>query len=207
MYKRRSLFFAFPAVDLSQPLAGKRISGWTQAVVGGKEGRINTVSDRTLSVMRLALYQPDIPQNLGAAIRLCAALEVPLDVIEPCGFPLSDKAIKRAAMDYGDCAKVSHHTGWDAFRLFMREELGPKTRLILFTTRGAQPHTGFSFQPDDVLLMGRESAGVPDEVHAAADERIFIPISAQARSINVITAASIGLGEALRQCSAFPVRA
>ncbi len=156
--------------------------------------------------MRLALYQPDIPQNLGAAIRLCAALEVTLDVIEPCGFPLSDKAIKRAAMDYGACAKVSHHSSWEAFLHFRRDALGAAARLILFTTRSAEPHTGFAFRPDDILLMGRESAGVPDDVHAAADNRLFIPISAQARSINVITAAAIGLGEALRQTNAFPVR-
>ncbi len=157
--------------------------------------------------MRLALYQPDIPQNLGAAIRLAGALEVDLDVIEPCGFPLSDKAIRRAAMDYGACAKVSHHTGWQAFLDFRRDVLGPRARLILFTTRAAAPYTGFAFGPDDVLLMGRESAGVPDEVHEATDHRLFIPISAAARSINVIAAAAMGLGEALRQTNAFPVRA
>ncbi len=156
--------------------------------------------------MRLALYQPDIPQNLGAAIRLGAALEVDLDVIEPCGFPLSDKAIKRAAMDYGACAKVSHHTGWQAFLDFRRDQLGPDARLILFTTRSAEPYIGFDFTPHDILLMGRESAGVPDDVHEAADHRLFIPISAQARSINVITAAAMGLGEALRQTSGFPTR-
>ncbi len=155
--------------------------------------------------MRLALYQPDIPQNLGAAIRLCAALECDLDIIEPCGFPLSDKAIRRAAMDYSGCAKVSHHAGWDDFLAFRRDVLNG-ARLILFTTRSAEPHIGFAFRPDDILLMGRESAGVPDNVHAAADHRLFIPISAQARSINVITAASIGLGEALRQTNSFPVR-
>lgn len=152
--------------------------------------------------MRLALYQPDIPQNLGAAIRLCGALEVDLDVIEPCGFPLNDKAIRRAAMDYGVCAKVSHHSGWQAFKA----SLSANARLILFTTRSAAPYTQFAFSPDDVLLMGRESAGVPDEVHEAADHRLFIPISAQARSINVITAAAMGLGEALRQTGSFPVR-
>ena len=156
--------------------------------------------------MRLALYQPDIPQNLGAAIRLCAALEVDLDIIEPCGFPLDDKAIRRAAMDYGACAKVSHHTGWQAFLAFRRDVLGPAARLILFTTRAAEPYTGFAFGPDDILLMGRESAGVPDDVHDVADHRLFIPISAQARSINVITAAAMGLGEALRQTQTFPVR-
>ena len=156
--------------------------------------------------MRLALYQPDIPQNLGAAIRLSAALEIDLDVIEPCGFPLNDRAIKRAAMDYGVCAKVSHHAAWPAFLDFRRDVLGPKARLILFTTRAAAPYTGFVFAPHDVLLMGRESAGVPDEVHDAADHRLFIPISAQARSFNVITAAAMGLGEALRQTAGFPER-
>jgi tRNA (cytidine/uridine-2'-O-)-methyltransferase len=155
--------------------------------------------------MRLALYQPDIPQNLGAALRLCAALEVDLDVIEPCGFPLSDKAIKRAAMDYSVCAKVSHHIGWQAF-LDFRRDLPGTPRLILFTTRGSEPYTDFQFRPDDILLMGRESAGVPDDVHDLADHRLLIPLSLHARSINVITAAAMGLGEALRQTKAFPAR-
>lgn len=156
--------------------------------------------------MRLALYQPDIPQNLGAAIRLCAAFELDLDVIEPCGFPLGDKAIRRAAMDYGQCAKVSHHAGWQAFLDFRRDVLGAGTRLILFTTRGAEPLPGFVFRPYDILVMGRESAGVPDDVHDMADARVFIPISAAARSINVVTAAAIGLAEGLRQTNGFPVR-
>ena len=156
--------------------------------------------------MRLALYQPDIPQNLGAAMRLSAAFETELDVIEPCGFPLSDKAIKRAAMDYAACAKVSHHAGWDDFLSFRRDVLPRTARLILFTTRSASSVYDFRFAPDDILLMGRESAGVPDEVHAAADHRLFIPISAQARSINVINAAAMALGEALRQTNSFPKR-
>ena len=155
--------------------------------------------------MRLALYQPDIPQNLGAAIRLCAALETDLDIIEPCGFPLSDKAIRRAAMDYGECAKVSHHAGWEAFLDYRRDVLA-SARLILFTTKGAEPLTDFAFRSDDILLMGRESAGVPDDVHDAANARVFIPISATARSINVVTAAAIGLAEGLRQTNGFPVR-
>jgi tRNA (cytidine/uridine-2'-O-)-methyltransferase len=157
--------------------------------------------------MRLALYQPDIPQNLGASIRLSAAFEVDLDIIEPCGFPLGDKAIRRAAMDYGQCAKVSHHSSWEAFLDFRRDRLGPSNRLILFTTKGAEPLTDFAFRPDDILLMGRESAGVPDAVHEAVDARVFIPISRAARSINVVTAAAIGLAEALRQTDGFPVRA
>ena len=156
--------------------------------------------------MRLALYQPDIPQNLGAAIRLSAAFETDLDVIEPCGFPLSDKAIKRAAMDYGACAKVSHHAGWTDFLAFRRAVLPQPARLILFTTKSASSVYDFAFLADDILLMGRESAGVPDDVHVAADHRLFIPISAQARSINVINAAAMALGEALRQTNSFPTR-
>ncbi|MGA9659979.1 MAG: tRNA (cytidine(34)-2'-O)-methyltransferase [Asticcacaulis sp.] len=155
--------------------------------------------------MRIALYQPDIPQNLGSAIRLSAAFETDLDVIEPCGFPLSDKAIKRAAMDYANCAKVSHHISWQAYLAFLAAER-PASRLILFTTRAAQPLYEFKFKADDILLVGRESAGVPDEVHERADVRLFIPISAQARSINVINAAAMGLGEALRQTNTFPKR-
>jgi tRNA (cytidine/uridine-2'-O-)-methyltransferase len=151
--------------------------------------------------MRLALYQPDIPQNLGAAMRLCAAFDTALDVIEPCGFPLNDKAIKRAAMDYAACANVSHHSGWAAFRA-----TAGQARLVLLTTKSASSLYDFTFAPDDVLLMGRESAGVPDDVHDAADHRLFIPISAAARSINVVTAAAIALAEGLRQTGTFPVR-
>ena len=153
--------------------------------------------------MRLALYQPDIPQNLGAAIRLSAALEVALDVVAPCGFPLNDKAIKRAAMDYGDCAIVSHHAGWDDFHADLRRR---GDRLILFTTQSAAAYCDFAFSAGDILLMGRESAGAPPEVHAAADHRLFIPISGRARSINVVTAAAMALGEALRQTRGFPAR-
>jgi tRNA (cytidine/uridine-2'-O-)-methyltransferase len=156
-------------------------------------------------VVRLALYQPDIPQNLGAAIRLCACLEVGLDIIGPCGFPLDDKMIRRAAMDYGDCAKVSHHAGWKAFVADLAQT-EPRPRLLLFTTKAATTYVDFEFQPDDVLLFGRESAGAPDEVHALADHRLIIPLSAQARSINVINSAAMGLGEALRQTCTFPMR-
>lgn len=153
--------------------------------------------------MRLALYQPDIPQNLGAALRLSAAFAIDLDIIEPCGFPLGDKAIKRAAMDYAACAKVSHHASWDAYLAFVAALPAP-SRLVLMTTKGAQPLYDFQFQPGDVLLMGRESAGVPDDVHARADARLFIPMSPQARSINVINAAAMALGEGLRQVRGFP---
>jgi len=150
--------------------------------------------------MRLALFQPDIPQNLGAAIRLGACLGVPLDVIEPCGFPLSDAAIRRAAMDYATLAQVKRHSGWTDFRT----DSATSARLVLFTTRAATPFHDFTFAPDDVLLFGRESAGVPDEVHDAADARLVIPLTAGARSLNVVTAATLALGEALRQIKAFP---
>jgi tRNA (cytidine/uridine-2'-O-)-methyltransferase len=144
--------------------------------------------------MRLALYQPDIPQNAGAAMRLCACLGVGLDVIEPCGFLWDDKNIRRSAMDYVDGLDITRHSGWDAF-LAARAP----ARLVLLTTRGSVPYTKHAFRPDDTLLMGRESAGVPQEVHDRADARIIIPMRPGMRSLNVINAAAMVLGEALRQ--------
>ncbi len=154
--------------------------------------------------MRLALFQPDIPQNLGAALRLAACLGVALDVIEPCAFPLSDKAIRRAAMDYGEQADVTRHAGW---AMFEREARAAARRIVLFTTRGAEPFHRFAFYPEDILLFGRESAGVPDEVHAAADARLIVPIRPQTRSLNVIATAAMALGEGLRQTDTFPAGA
>ena len=151
--------------------------------------------------MRLAFFQPDIPQNLGAAIRLTACLGVELDVIEPCAFPLSDRAIRRAAMDYGLAARVDRHDGWADFERAARAD---GRRILLFSTRASEPFHRFAFRLDDALLFGRESAGVPDEVHAAADARLIIPIRPETRSLNVIAAAAIGLGEALRQTERFP---
>ena len=151
--------------------------------------------------MRLALFQPDIPQNLGAALRLGACLEVPVDVIEPCGFPLSDRAVRRAAMDYGVQADLTRHSGWTEFLASPERKAG---RLVLLTTRGASPLHDFSFSAGDTLLLGRESAGVPDEVHDAAQVRLFIPLSPAARSLNVTVAAAIALSEALRQTGGFP---
>jgi tRNA (cytidine/uridine-2'-O-)-methyltransferase len=151
--------------------------------------------------MRLALFQPDIPQNLGAALRLGACLGVPVDVIEPCGFPLEDRAIRRAAMDYGKMAQVERHAGWEDFSRSPQRKAG---RLLLFTTRGAQPFHSFAFAADDILMFGRESAGVPDDVHDACDERLFIPMMEGARSFNVTVSAAIALSEALRQTSLFP---
>ena len=151
--------------------------------------------------MRLALFQPDIPQNLGAALRLGACLGVPLDIIEPCGFPLSDRAVRRAAMDYAARAQVSRHAGWGEFLT------KSDTRIVLFTTKSELSFHAFAFRPDDVLLFGRESAGVPDEVHAAAHARLVIPLRENARSLNVVTAAAMALGEALRQTNGFPTAA
>ena len=156
--------------------------------------------------MRLALHQPDQAGNVGTIMRLAACLGVPLDVIEPCGFPLGDKAIRRAAMDYAACAKVSHHASWSAYLAFAAALPDPP-RLVLMTTKGARPLYDFTFRPGDVLLMGRESAGVPDDVHERADARLYIPMSAQARSINVINAAAMALGEGLRQLHGFPGQA
>jgi tRNA (cytidine/uridine-2'-O-)-methyltransferase len=148
--------------------------------------------------MRLALFEPDIPQNLGAFIRLSAGLGVPLDVIEPCGFPVDDKRIRRAAMDYYDLATLVRHVSWAAF---CRDR--PPGRLVLLTTTGAERLPEAVFRPDDILLMGRESAGVPENVHAAADLRVRIPLQAGARSLNVALAAAMVLSEALRQTSGF----
>jgi tRNA (cytidine/uridine-2'-O-)-methyltransferase len=154
--------------------------------------------------MRLALFQPDIPQNLGGAIRLCACLGVPLDVIEPCAFPLSDRSLKRAALDYGPKADIARHDSWADF---LEDAARAAGRLVLFTTKGASPLYDFSFAPQDILLMGRESAGVPDAVHSAAHARLFIPIRPETRSLNVIAAAAIGLSEALRQTGGYDFQA
>jgi tRNA (cytidine/uridine-2'-O-)-methyltransferase len=150
--------------------------------------------------MRLALFQPDIPQNVGAAIRLSACLNVGLDVIEPCTFPLDDRSMKRAALDYGPLAHLTRHASWAAF-LAARP---PGARLVLLTTRGDTRFPDIAFSPQDIILMGAESRGAPAEVHAAADVRLRIPLAPGARSLNVVTAATLALGEALRQIKAFP---
>ena len=149
--------------------------------------------------MRLALFQPDIPQNVGAAIRLAACLGVTLDVIEPCGFPISDRSLRRVAMDYTAQVDMTRHDSWADFMAHPARREG---RLVLFTTRSAAPYVDYLFQPGDTLLFGRESAGAPDEVHDAADARLFIPILG--RSLNVTKAAAMALGEALRQTGGFP---
>ena len=146
--------------------------------------------------MRLALYQPDIPQNLGAAIRLSACLGTPLDIIEPCGFPLTDAAMKRAALDYGDKARIERHGSFAAFKAMPERSDG---RLVLVETDGAASFQSFSFSSGDTLLFGRESAGSPGEVYAAAQASIRVPMRKGLRSLNVVTAAAIVLTEAMRQ--------
>lgn len=149
--------------------------------------------------MRLALYQPDIPQNLGAAIRVCACLGAVLDVIEPCGFPLTDKGLKRAALDYGALAHVERHA---SFRAFLAHPARAEGRLVLIETDGAARLDRFSFARDDTLILGRESAGAPLEVHQAAHARVRIAMAAGARSLNVVTAGALALYEAMRQTGA-----
>jgi tRNA (cytidine/uridine-2'-O-)-methyltransferase len=150
--------------------------------------------------VRLALYQPDIPQNLGAAIRLSACLGTPLDVIEPCGFPLTEASLKRAALDYGERARIARHASLAAFRAAPEREGG---RLVLVETDGAVSFQDFSFSTGDTLLLGRESAGVPAEVYAAAQASVRVPMVRGLRSLNVVVAGAIVLTEAMRQTGAW----
>lgn len=153
--------------------------------------------------MRLALYQPDIPQNTGAVLRLAACLGVGVDIIEPCGFLLDDRRMRRAGMDYLQAVHWRRHSGWNAFRAELGRDAGNQ-RLILLTTGAEICHHQFAFSARDVLLLGRETAGVPPEVHAAADARIRVPMRPGLRSLNQATAAALVLGEALRQTGGFP---
>ncbi len=151
--------------------------------------------------MRLALYQPDIPQNTGTILRTAACMGVPVDLIGPPGFDISNRRLRRAGLDYLALAVLRRHESWTAFLSAARAD---GARLILATTDGTIPYTEFRFRPQDVLLFGRESAGVPEEVHAAADTRLRIPMVAEARALNVAAAAAMVLGEALRQTGGFP---
>jgi tRNA (cytidine/uridine-2'-O-)-methyltransferase len=146
--------------------------------------------------MRLALYQPDIPQNTGTILRLCACLDIEAHIVEPTGFPVSDYAFRRAGMDYLDLVTIVRHASFEAFETWRREA---GLRLVLFTTRAARIYTEARFTQADILMFGRESAGVPDTVHEAADERLLIPIKAETRSLNIAVAAAMAAGEALRQ--------
>ena len=146
--------------------------------------------------MRIVLVEPDIPQNVGAAIRAAACFGASLDIIEPCGFPLDSREVRRVAMDYGLLAPPLAHASW---RMFHENLAGRSSRLVLLTTKSAESLWDFRFAPDDILLLGRESAGVPEEIHTAADARIRIPMAEGARSLNVATAGAIALAEARRQ--------
>lgn len=146
--------------------------------------------------LRIALYQPDIPGNTGTILRMAACFGIGVDVIEPAGFDISDRALKRAGMDYLEQAVLTRHANWQQFQQWRQSE---KRRLLLFSTKAAEPYTQFSFRRGDILLLGRESAGVPDEVHLAADARLIIPMVPGARSLNLALSAAIATGEALRQ--------
>ena len=149
--------------------------------------------------MRIALFEPEIAGNVGAVLRLGACLGAGVDLIEPMGFAWDDRRVRRTAMDYIDHVSVTRHAGFDAFR----ETVGA-ARLLLFTTKGASSAYEFAFRPDDVLLFGKESAGVPPEVAGLANARLRLPIRAEVRSMNLATAAALALGEAMRQTGLLP---
>lgn len=147
----------------------------------------------------LALFQPDIPQNAGTMLRACACLGLDAAIVEPAGFPVSDRHFRRAGMDYLDHVDIARHVSFAAFEEWRRPT---GRRLVLLTTQGATPYTDFAYRPDDILMVGRESAGAPPQVHAAADARIVVPIRPELRSLNVAVAAAMVMGEAIRQTRA-----
>jgi len=151
--------------------------------------------------LRNALYEPDIPQNTGTVLRLCACLGVEAHLIEPAGFPASDRAFRRAGMDYLDAVALTRHRSWRDFDAWRRRE---GNRVVLFTTAATASYLDYRFAPEDILLLGRESAGVPQEVHASADARLLIPTRPHLRSLNVAIAAAMATGEALRQIGRMP---
>jgi tRNA (cytidine/uridine-2'-O-)-methyltransferase len=154
--------------------------------------------------MRIALYEPDIPQNTGTILRLAACLGLAAHIIEPAGFPVSDRAFRRAGLDYLDQVTIERHQSWDAFAAW-RTQAG--IRLIVFTTGAAISYLDHAYRDDDVLLFGRESAGVPEAVHQAAQARLCIPMRPGFRSLNVAVAVAMAVGEALRQTGGFPAAA
>lgn len=157
---------------------------------------MNTAENKGLkpSRIRVALYQPDMPQNVGAAMRLCACVDVPLDVIEPCGFPWNRQKMQRAGMDYIDIVNLHRHESWERFK-----ENNKDGRLILMTTKTDQSYLDFEFKEGDILIAGQESSGVPEYVHNGVDHHITIAMAENARSMNVINATSMIVGEAIRQ--------
>lgn len=165
-------------------------------------GQANAPAVAGSPLLRLALFEPDIPQNTGALLRLAACFGVAVDLIEPLGFLLDDRRLRRAALDYAARVTICRHNSWAAF-LARRD---PSSRLVLLTTSGATPLQRFAFAASDTLLLGRESAGVPPYVHAAAAARLVIPLAPEARSLNVAVAGAIALWEALRQTGGLPSR-
>lgn len=151
--------------------------------------------------LRIALYQPDIAGNTGAILRLGACMGMRIDLIGPAGFDMSDRTLKRAGMDYVAMAGLTRHVDWSAFRAWQQAS---QRRLVLFTTRAATELWDFAFRPDDLLLFGRESAGVPDAVHEAADAAVLIPMPGGGRSLNLAMSAAIAAGEAMRQTRSGP---
>ncbi len=150
--------------------------------------------------MQIALFEPDIPQNTGTILRMAACLGIEAHLIEPAGFPTSDRAFRRAGMDYLDAVKLVRHASWESFAQW-RATAG--MRLVLFTTGAAASYLDHRYEPRDILLFGRESAGVPEHVHAAADIRLRIPMQPGLRSLNVAMTCAMALGEALRQTGGF----
>jgi tRNA (cytidine/uridine-2'-O-)-methyltransferase len=151
--------------------------------------------------LRIALYEPDIPQNTGAVLRLCACLGIEAHIIEPAGFPVSDRAFRRAGMDYLDAVTIVRHGSWRDFEAWRGRK---RHRLVLFTTNATESYLDYAFAAEDILLFGRESAGVPAEVHATADARLLIPLRPGLRSLNVAITAAMAAGEALRQTGGMP---
>jgi len=145
-------------------------------------------------MLRIALYQPDIPQNTGTILRMASCMDVAVDIIEPAGFQLGDSRFRRALMDYADHLDMTRHASWNAFL-----ETIDSSRLVLLTTSGQTSLYNAEFRQNDILVMGRESAGVPDDLHQRADLRVMVPMTSDARSLNVAVAAAMALGEALRQ--------
>lgn len=151
--------------------------------------------------MRIALYEPDIPQNTGTILRTCACLGVEAHIIEPAGFPVTDRAFRRAGMDYLDRVTIVRHGSFAAFQDWRRAE---RLKLVLITTAATQSYLEHGYGEDQILLFGRESAGVPEAVHRAADVRLRIPMRESLRSLNIAVAAAMVMGEALRQVGRFP---
>ncbi len=148
--------------------------------------------------MRIALYQPDIAGNVGTILRISACFGIPVDIIEPCGFAFSERALKRAGMDYIDPTTITRHADWDNFTATRRG------RIVLLSTKADLPLVNARFEPDDIILLGSEGAGVPNDVHDAADLRVRIPMRPGFRSLNVAVSAGIALAEALRQTEGWP---